>query len=112
MGTVALLGPLVAASLTATTDADGSLLVRPAGLITPDLRIYIRTHRGELIAELSKSAETLSNEERDRALPPGLKPSYCPTCGGRAVVVSAAADNLKCARCAPARQSRRQESTW
>jgi hypothetical protein len=37
-----------------------------------------------------------------RALPLGLKPSYCPTCGGRTVVVSSAADNLRCAGCAPA----------
>jgi hypothetical protein len=101
MATASLLAPLIAARVTATADDDGHLLVRPAGRITPDLRAYIRTHRDELIAGLSKSAETLSNAERDRALPPGLKPSYCPTCNGRTVVVSPAADHLLCAGCAP-----------
>jgi hypothetical protein len=41
-----------------------------------------------------------------RALPPSLKASYCPTCGGRTVVVSPAADHLLCAGCAPAWQPR------
>lgn len=62
----------------------------PAGALTDELRSALRIYRAELLAEL-----------RDRALPPGLKPSRCPGCNGRTVVVSVAANHLPCARCAP-----------
>jgi hypothetical protein len=51
--------------------------------------------------------------QRTRALPLGLKPSYCPTCGGRTVVLAPAADGVLCARCAPpwhARQRTHEDS--
>lgn len=62
------------------------------------------------VAELASLPETPSNEERDRALPPGLKASYCPTCNGRTVVIAPAAANLMCAGCAPAWQVPRRRS--
>lgn len=61
----------------------------PAGTLTDELRSTLHAHRDELLAEL-----------RDQALPPGLKPSYCPGCGGRSTVVSVAATHLPCAACA------------
>jgi hypothetical protein len=61
--------------------------------------------RGE-VSERSdiRVGHTPTLRERDAALPAGLKASYCPTCSGRTVVVTPAADNLACARCTPAWQ--------
>ncbi len=79
-----LLAPLIAARVTATADDDGHLLVRPAAWITPDLRVYIRTHRDELIAELSKSVEILLSE--------ALHHPPCPSCGSTTASMLRAGD--------------------
>lgn len=115
MASLSVLKPLLAAGIVVSVRADGRLAVRPMTRITPALDTYLRRHRAELVAALSVDAPTAptstsptpitpSNEERDAALPLGVKASYCPTCHGRTVVVTPAADNLKCARCAPAWQ--------
>lgn len=97
-----LLAPLIAARVTATADDDGHLLVRPAAWITPDLRVYIRTHRDELIAELSKSVEILLSE--------ALHHPPCPSCGSTTASMLRAGDaTALCARCAPPRQARRRD---
>jgi hypothetical protein len=106
MTTASLLAPLIAARVTATADDDGHLLVRPAARITPDLRVYLRTHRDELIAELSKSVEILLCE--------ALHHPPCPSCGSTTASMLRAGDaTALCARCAPpwqARQRSREES--
>jgi hypothetical protein len=124
MATPSVLSPLIAAGIVVTIRADGRLAVRPMMRITPTIDAYLRGHRDELVAALSVDAPTAPTstspapirvptlKERDRALPDGLKPSYCPSCRGRTVVVSPAAAHLRCARCAPASHSRRQESAW
>jgi hypothetical protein len=101
-----LLAPLIAARVTATADDDGHLRVRPAARITPALRVYIRTHRDELIAELSKPIEILLSE--------ALHHPPCPGCGSTAATMLRAGDaTALCARCAPpwqARQRTREDS--
>lgn len=100
MATASLLAPLIAARVTATPDDDGHLLVRPAARITPDLRAYIRAHRNELIAELSKPVETLLAEVLHH--PP------CPGCGSTAASMLRAGDaTALCARCVRSWQARR-----
>jgi hypothetical protein len=106
MATASLLAPLIAARVTATADDDGHLLVRPAGRITPDLRVYIRAHRDELIAELSKSVDSQLSEVLHH--PP------CFGCGSTAAAMLRAGDaTVLCAGCAPpwqARQRTREDS--
>jgi hypothetical protein len=98
--------------VTAALRPDGRLIVTPSERITPALDMHIRTHRDELTDELrserAPGADVPTLEERDRALPSGLKASYCPGCGGRAVVVAAAIDHLRCAGCVPLTPTRRR----
>jgi hypothetical protein len=101
MTTASLLAPLIAASVTATADDDGHLLVHPAARITPDLRAYIRAHRDELIAELSKDIEILLSE--------ALHHPPCPSCGSTTASMLRAGDaTALCARCAPPWRPRRR----
>jgi hypothetical protein len=101
MTTASLLAPLIAASVTATAGDDGHLLVHPAARITPDLRVYIRTHRDELIAELSKDIEILLSE--------ALHHPACPGCGSTAASMLRAGDpNERCAGCRPSSSPRRR----
>jgi hypothetical protein len=94
-----LLAPLI--KVTATADDDGHLLVRPAARITPDLRVYIRTHRDELIAELSKDIEILLSE--------ALHHPACPGCGSTAAAMLRAGDaTALCGRCRPSSSPRRR----
>jgi hypothetical protein len=99
MTTASLLAPLIDAKVTATADDDGHLLVRPAARITTDLRAYIRTHRAELIAELSKDIEILLSE--------ALHHPPCPGCGSTAAAMLRAGDpNEPCGRCRPSNSTR------
>jgi len=99
MTTANLLAPLIDARVTAAADDDGHLLVRPAARITPGLRVYIRTHRDELIAELSKPVEILLSEAVHH--PP------CPGCGSTAAAMLRAGDpNERCGRCRPSSSGR------
>lgn len=98
--TPALLTRLRELHITFTASRAGKLHVEaPSGTLTDDLRAALVEHRDALLART-----------RDTELPDGLKASYCPVCGGRAVVVAPAAPDLRCARCAPERQSR--SSHW
>jgi hypothetical protein len=106
MATSVALEPLVAAGVTATLRADGRIVVRPVGRITPALDVYIRAHRDELIAELSP--------QRAVTLAEVLHHPPCFGCGSTAAAMLRAGDaTALCARCAPpwqTRQRAREES--
>lgn len=77
MAVPAVLEPLIAAGLTAKLP-DGYLYVAPKALITPEIDAFIRTHRDELVVDLSAPldwpppeppwfAEWMAQDDRRRA---------------------------------------------